>query len=799
MTTKLYETVRNEVPSVPTTGESTDDVTGGPKRGEVIELSLPGEHDDDHRLVRPRSLKPVVDHALQPSTQVDQLELLLSPGDNQYRHYLRPVDTASSTADIRRCVARDPDSNSDSDEELVKMKFAIDPADTTADEHETEDADKAEHEKPDADLNADDAVIAPIEEDNDTTKTVVGTVTNALDEYCPEVDYAIGTLDLSSLAAIPVPTSRLLAVEDQTLDVTDGAPTLGAIELLDTLIREHIPHLYQLLIKRAGSRSDADYEVSVRLAVFDEEYGVATDDDLTAHLNPATEYEYCISQPFRDQLVTSNFELPIEAFKQAVTDDRSSRYRTNGQPNYLIDRPFPIEELATFREYANLLSGAFVADPRYKRHFDRYAHLPVNGASIDQLACILPAYFGVSPWDRTAVTDGPTFRTERVPTSATTTLRYGDVSLPDPKPDATDKSTSEAHRALVNRIVNYLVQQGYTILAVDQNTLDTDLTDPDPTTRSQFPGDSQPDIVAKKDGEITVFEAELNKTNPAAFLKNLERAAHFGYDVVVVTEQPDTTLEQKIKQASRPFNDGATPENSRHGVRLYNFSEVLLEADGTTYLLPAGSTETKWYLSHDDELILVVDGTPIARGHPEDPLPTFLEGIVPHYREDGDAYVVTFPSGETERYATEDDVTAKYTPIKRPFIPTQITYCEDVEFRYKDDSTNHLKRYYPTPDWARRYRDKSGKRHKASRTEFIESHTRKVEGETLFIPDVRVQHTPWHTTQTELDPPKQNWFGRDIQTDFEASDTDSRDRELLNRTWLYTPGLDPAFPDFPDP
>jgi len=749
----------------------TDASTNGadPIRSPAIEIGLLGRKDEGNRLTGLRSLKGVVDHSLQDETQVDRLELLGIPDEDQYGHYLCPVNTSHH-----------PDE------------------DVTQSDEDTTDTDGAVQMRLDAGEEAGDGeMAAESDTDDNTDKTLAGTVTNALEEHWPELDYKTGTLDLSPVAGLPVPTSRLLAVEDQTLDLSANAINGGAIELLTELIEAQIPHIYQVLIERAGSRKKADYIVSVRLAVFDEEYGIATDADMAAHLNPRHNYDYRISKPFREQVMTSNFDLNIEALKRLATSDQSNRYRLNGQPIYQLDTPVSLEELASFSEYSNLITGSFSADPRYERHFNRYARIPVHAGALDQLFQVIPAYPKYSFWDRTAVTNGPQFRPTHLPTSASTPQRYEDTT-PTPAPaQQRDHSTSAAHRGLVNSIVSYLLQQGYTILAVDQNTLDADLDDPDPTTQSHFPGDSQPDIVAEKDGEIRVFEAEVNDSNPAAFLTNLERAAYFDYPVVVVTQE-SSDLEGKFKQASRPFNTEETAEPGQYGVHLYNISEETITDGDKTFLLPDAATTSKAFLDHEATLSFVTNGTRYASGHANDPLAAILDGNAPYYHQDGDAYVVVHPSGETERYASQAAVTDTYTPVKLPFIPTQITYLDQTEFRYLT-ADEYLKRYYLNPTWARTYRNQPGNRHKASRTAFIHNHTTTVDGETLFIPDIRERHRPWHTAQTELDPPPENWFGRNISDDFKAADTDSRDRELRDRTWLYPPGLSPEYPDFPDP
>lgn len=754
---------------------TADDSTVGPGRFPSVRIILPGRKNKSNRLVGLQNLEDVIGHVLKPETQVDHLELLGmpgdlkkdTPGDAQYEHYLTPKNTGVSSAK----TSQQPQTDSETSNSGVQLQL-------------DEDSDATSHHR------------AENNEENNTTKAATGAVINALEEYLPEVDYQTGRLDLSSVADIPVPTSRLLTLTDQTFDSLEEATNLGALEVLVELINKQIPHLYQLLIKRASSRTDAEYVVTVRLAVFDEEYGIATNDDMAAHLNPTTSYQYDLLKPFREELLTSNFELPFEDVKWLATDSDSRRYRINGQPIYLLDHPFPIEQLATFREYNNLISGSFSADARYKRHFGVYGHIPTNGDALGQLAAIIPAYFEHSPWKRTAVAECPIFNTDFIPSSSQSIQRFGRTLPSKNQPGEPSGSTSKAHQALVNAIVEFLVQQGYTILAVDQDSIDIDLDDPDPTARSHFPGGSQPDVVAEKDGEIKVFEAEINDSNPAAYLKNLERAAHFGYPVVVVTQKADD-LKKKFKQASRPFNSGET-DSSIDGVRLYNFSEEPIETDEIIYLLPRGQTTTKWYLNHNGKLTLLVDGKELASGDPEVPLDT-LSYATPRCRIEGGEYVVVSASGEhIKTFQSKSALLAAFTPIKHPFVPTQITYLNHVELRYKNSSTNELTQYYPNPDWARRYRDKPGRRHKASRNEFITTHTTKADGETLFIPDVRKHHRPWHTTQTPLDPPKGNWFARDIRSEFAVSDTETRDRKLLDRTWVYPPGLDPAFPVFGD-
>jgi len=757
-----------------TTNESDEstaiDLTGQVRRP-VIRLMLPGRHDPDNQLGQLHSLETAIKHCLKSENQLDMLEILLTPGDNQYEHYLTPIDLSQSTP---TAPAEDTDKNKTTNSEQLTFATSAQPTTGTAEIQEN------------------------TTEENPTDKNITGVVTNAIDDHCPEVEYQRGTLGLGSLTEIPVPTSRLLAIKDQTLDRATGAPSQGITQLLVELIERQIPHVYQLLLKRGSNQSSAEYQIVARLAVYDEEYGIATDADLSEHLDTQSSYSYDIATPFRDEITTSNFQLPIRRVKKLAEEGTSRRYQINGQPIYMLDEPFPLKQLSTFREYFNLLAGSFNSDPRYETHFKAFGNIPIHGSALDQLAMIIPAYFQYSLWDRTAVTDGPQFHTEVIPSSAESRQRLGQQTPAVSNTEqsaSTDRSTSPPHRALVNYIIKYLIQQGYTILAVDQATIDCELSDPDPTTRSHFPGDSQPDIVAKKDGEITVFEAEINDSNPGAYLKNLQRAVHFDYPVVIVTEERDD-LTRKFDQANQPFNETATTRPATQGVRLYNFSEEVVKHDNTTYLLPKGTTETEWFLNHEDTLTLIADGKTIAKGDPEEPVYT-LSYQAPRCEQRGDEYVVMSASGEhLATYGSETAVEKDFTPIKMPFIPTQITYFDQIELRYKTGNY-HLKRYYNNPSWAKKHRNTAGRRHKAARNEFIETHTVEADDKTLFIPEVREEYYyPWHAAQTQLDPPDQNWFSRDIRATFEASTKDSRDRQLLDRTWLYTPGLDPQFPDF---
>ncbi|MDL0126538.1 hypothetical protein [Halobacterium salinarum] len=761
MATNSTHTTRDAAPptTTTTTDDDDEDTSPGPTRHNAARVILPGRIDSETQLEVFLPLEDVFADALAKSTPLDTLEFLTMPGDNpddeagvaQQEHYLCAHDTSRTDAD------------------------------TNTDAIKATDPDQSTFDAPDI----------PDEDANTATKTATNAITNPLEEHCPEIDYQVGNLDLSPLADLPVPTSRLLVYADHSIDSTEGAEFLRAIKLLNELITQNIPHIYQLLIQRGSNQSDAEYTATVRLAVFDEEYGVATDDDLDAHL--ASPYQYCISTYFRDQNTTSNFDLPIRRFTNVRDNANSTRYRINGRPIYLRNHPFPIEELATFREYNNLLAASFTADERYKRHFNCYARIPLHGDAVHHLAGIIPAYYKYSPWERTAVTDCPSFSTTHIPTTSSTPQRLGTTTVNADHPTDTTQSESKPHRALVNAIINFLVQQGYTILAVDQDTIDADLTNPDPTTQPYFPGDSQPDIIAEKNDTITGFEAEINDSNPAAYLKNLERASHYDYRVVVVTED-NNLCSNKLNIASQPYRD-----STARGVILYTLSDSLTTEDGDiTYLLPQDASAALWYLT-GDQLTLSLDDHPDVSCHAETPLHE-LTYPTPRYRKQGGEYVVTDATGEhIATYPTIKALHKEFSELKAPFIPTQTTYLDHIEIRYHDDTANQLKRYYKQPMWAREHMTKSGKRTKAARDTFINSHTRQADSESLFIPAVREEFYAWYDHQTDLDTAGDSWFARDLDNQFDASDTDSRDRKLLNRTWHYTPGLTPPLPSFPDP
>lgn len=710
----------------------------GPHRKDCIRLVHPDRHNGNPSFDQPYSQMTSTINTALSSPHIDYLEcLLFSSTDGQYETCLIPRNTRQST---------------------------------TAQ-----------------------ATIDSFDDSQQRTAAHIEDLKEAIDEHHPRLEYGVGQLDLSPVTeSPPILTSRLLAYDQQTLSPSDGATSAGVLALLFQLINNDLPHLYQVIIEPASGRSH-DYNLTARLAVADRDYGIVTDDDLENHLYD--DYQYDIAEAFPKQPVTSNFQLPTDEIRNQA--EQSSSLTVRGYPVNAIDKPVTLEKLATSAEFNYLITGSSDADPRYRKLFNHYGRIPIHGHSLNLLTGIIHQPISHSPWKRVVGPSSPTFHTRQIPPSAGTTTgqRYGTATSSVHDADDMDQSTSESHRALINEIVEHIITQGYSVLAVDQKTLDVDLNDPDPTETSYFPGESQPDVVAKKDDTLVCFEAEINDSNPAAFLKNLERAYHFDYDVVVVA-QDSSDLEPKLAQAERPYNHTDT---TNYGVRLYNLKGTDdMISDQLTYLLPRDSQEAKWYLDTDGTITLLADDRVLAQGDAEASLDSF-EYACPRCVEQDDVYVVRSASGEhLVSKPTKAEAIRGFTKLNPPFIPQRLMYLDRVEFQVQTGD-GQLRRWRQKPRWAQKYQNNPGKRHEHSTITFIDLVTTKSEGNDLYIPEMRrlYNESNWHDHKTKQSPPGQTWFSRGPRDEFEATDTESRKRKLLNRTLQFPQDLDPELPDFP--
>ena len=603
-------------------------------------------------------------------------------------------------------------------------------------------------------------------------------------EDSPHYDYKVGTLDLSGLTDKTELTSRLLAYQNKTVTTLPHSSSYGAASVITRLLENDIPHILQTIIEPASSRNKYPYTAVVRLTVFDPKYGVITDEDFKQHQDE--QYPFDIATGFESSK-TSNFNLNISTVKKAL--QRSSGYFRS--EHILYDQPDTLRALATTSEYEELISASSDEDRRYKDLFNKRGRISIPAGALPSVAPIMYVKLQWSPWDRSIRVQKPTFKTTYLSSSSETADRFGTDTPPDTSPDR-NQSPSEAHYAAINTVIDELHSSGYTILAVDQTEIDAEL-DPNPTTTQVFPGQSRPDIVTLKDDCIRCFEIEINTTNPATYLKNLARAHHYGYQVAVVTQSIDE-IESKYQQAEQPYAE----EQSPHGVLLYNFSEYTVGNDTTTYLLPPDVTEAQWYLSVDGTLSLVGNDTVLAQGDPNAPLSAFDYETPRCVYEQGE-YVVKTASGEHITSApTEQEALTNFIPIRVPFIPERLMYLNNVEFYYLSD-TGQLTRWRANPDWATP--TAPGTRHKKAAETFVNTATTESDGATLHIPDVRstMEELNWFTHQTSLKRPPASWFTRGLRAEFDISPTDTRERNIRNRTWQFPRGLDPALPDFPDP
>ncbi|WP_344572698.1 hypothetical protein, partial [Winogradskya humida] len=201
-----------------------------------------------------------------------------------------------------------------------------------------------------------------------------------------------------------------------------------------------------------------------------------------------------------------------------------------------------IEDLAAgYPEYRALLSGRVYSDDRYSELFGVYGRLPVSKANLLHFFAISPSYFDADSFDGLATTDAPEYHTTSLDAEIPGTRQSYGVEEAGDTTTVVDSSDEESlpHKELVSSRVRFLVRNGHTIVAVDQDVLDADndISGEDPTETQYLEGESRPDIVSENEGVIHFHEVEVeNKTKPSALITNLARAAHHDHPVHIITE-----------------------------------------------------------------------------------------------------------------------------------------------------------------------------------------------------------------------------------------------------------------------
>jgi hypothetical protein len=232
-------------------------------------------------------------------------------------------------------------------------------------------------------------------------------------------------------------------------------------------------------------------------------------------------------------------------------------------------------------------------------------------------------------------------------------------TMVEPETGSVRSAGCETHDAVLVETEAVLTERGFCVEIVEQD------------------GSEQPDAVATHPDHDAVFNIEAETTTPdrpVKVLQNLKRA-HKADRTPIFVVRPG---ESETKWASRVENILSTPlrERADGTEQFYNCDEVVTfgggatSHGGVTAVRPCTSDTNRTVWTRDgDERVLSDGETEFARVPDEG---TLSKDTVPAYyshdRETGQ-YTVHKP-GETQIYDTKDGFESDWTPIKRPFIPS---------------------------------------------------------------------------------------------------------------------------------
>jgi len=746
----------------------------------AVRLMFPGLADDsdERQLERLLTFDDVAEDILD-EYWIDLLELLTWPGKRQQEYFLIG-HSDQQTADSH--IEHPEQSSSDATDEAAST-----PDDQTTLPAVTDGGAGDDDDRRSSDGEPSQPVSDGRDGDRDTRAERIKAIID--DHYGDRIGTQICAIDLEPVGKMPVPTSRLLQPKNLSFDPPDTAQTYASAELVHELNKDRVSYLHQTLLEPAGSSKPQDYHVSSRLAPFGTSHGIVTEDDLTRHLEADNEYRISnyVPGPSKD-----NWSLPIDAHKRYANRQTTHPSQLE-QLDEMSLRDGSIEAVAAgFPEYRALLAGRIHNDDRYEELFGVFGRIPITKSMLGHFFTILPAYFEVSSFGQLTTVDEPEISTEQLGSDAPGTRQsYGTDRTEDSMTMAAGSDEeSDRHQELVIERIKFLLRHGHEILAVDQDVITVELTDPDPTETRYLSGNSRPDIVSKKDGQVHFHEIEVeNDSKPAALLTNLARADYHDHPVHVITESQDEAqgkLWSDPPEAKNGPVSMAFKSTDREGTIVYNHRNDVSTGD-CWYLLPRDLAESTWRVLPTDTAQLVgPDGSILAEGDAEQPVESY-EFHTPRVKKDGSEWVLESASGEElRRRRTKDAVASGYTYVRKPLIPTRFEYLENttVEFQSEDGFTIFQK----PPLWEQPQQSASIRYEEAAKV-FVELVTIEQTDAEIPIPTLRRRFKTWYTEQTDLKEPNETWFGRALRAYFEVDDEDDHNKTLVDRTFRFTEGL----------
>lgn len=526
----------------------------------------------------------------------------------------------------------------------------------------------------------------PSGSDDHLPAPLVTTYQKLADELPESVEIRIGGLPLELFGSSPAVGTRLVMEEKNQKPAGRGKVSgADANALFEDLAGE--PLLYYAHYRQSNGLPESyEYQVTVRIFLFNPAYKISTE----------SEYADCLRFGRKCDPADSFADLGVSSSLSVIDDGYHITYLDSETvfPDRETDLPHFSKGQSLIngeKEYILMLRGQYGASDLLE---DRCAYTSLLAREID-----LEHYVGfgtvdpgVDPWEKAPEaagldideigTDPEELLSDEVTIGVSAPIE--DSEFDQARTTANDGT--EEHWKSIKRVAVAFEAEGYDVEIVTQNT------------------ETRPDLwICRDDGEIFGVEVEYQtKSKAGSFYTNLVRQAVWGYQTItVMVPQTDDSgrTESLDRLGTWALNRLKMPIKNRDPTKthLYNCTGTIA-VNGKTLLLPEGVSESNWWLTCKNEVLLVHDGKVLARGDATEPFEAFEYNLPRYYEEDG-RYVVENKHGKpVERYDDDSDINrTKIHPCHRP---VDLSYLQFVEALYcYDPDAEELVQQEMTAEW----------------------------------------------------------------------------------------------------
>lgn len=608
----------------------------------------------------------------------------------------------------------------------------------------------------------------------------------------PRVTVEFGHLDLEPIGTTKVTTSRLYG-ENNAHQLNSGISTPKPLEVLFANLKQnHDPFLYQVIVVESGGKLNT----AVRLATYHPKDNYTGDRgfaELATKGKPTDP-----ARVFGKENVVSNHDCVAEryhniTYKEFVDGSvkahvfyRYKRTNQNTPKSEIRTKADKIKRTVLGKQENQwLLNGDTTGHPICNDEFNRHKLLNLTPGQLLSFVRVVEQQWDTNPWLAVPGRSAPDFQKIKEVT-IDTPAESGPMA--DLDIDSADEGVSNegamGHQNLEQWFLSTAIESGDTANKVDQ----TSESLPD----SRIESDDGRVHSINRDGLSPVVPVEIeskNVTKGSNTLKNAERAYATDRDVIFVYEEKDveTGYDHLASTYNYDYTDG---DDNTTGVILYNKTDCVTTTDGWTLVREGLDSVT--YILRGAELTAVDDDEIIAQGDANERLSTFDWECHRYNEVDGKHRIETLDGELKAEYAAKQAFLADWTKVHEPHIPTALTYLGFSTLTYRDNETDELKLWEPSPEWVTS--DKS-ETWKAGIKQFIEDHiVTRDDRKELTYDELDAALSQWFEAHCEYEAPPRSVIGQHLPEELSDAKTGASGNKYKyfdGYGWKMNPNLNP--------